>query len=449
MEFREFKEIVFKKAESAGFSEYEITGSRSESFSVSVFKGEIEKYYKNITAGIGFRGILNGKTGYSYSEEISAQAADFIVKEAAQNASVMSIEETEEVYAGDEVYPEVDFIYNPELNKFKDDEKISLAKEIEKAAYDFSPKIELVTGATVGTGFSEVYIANSKGLDLFQKRNSLVCVLNVIAAEGHRKKTGSEVFLGNSLSDFDMGELVKTACEKAINALEATPVKGYGGRVIFKNEAFNEILGVFCQNFFGELAQKGFSLLKDREGEKIAADIITIKDDPILREGYSSSAFDSEGVASRAKIVVENGVLKTLLYTLKSAKKAKGNATAGNGYKGSYKGQVQTSTTNFYIENGSLSYDELVKELKDGVIITKTSGLHAGANPISGDFSLLCEGFLAEGGKITRPVDQITCAGNFYKLMKDVKFLGNDLKFSLNGIGSPSLIADNITVSGC
>ncbi|MCD8239756.1 MAG: TldD/PmbA family protein [Clostridiales bacterium] len=448
MDIKEFKDILFEKAENACFSEYEVTASRSESFSVTIFKGNIEKYSKNITGGVGFRGIIGGKTGYSYSEDISEEAADFIVKEAAQNAFIMDEEETEEVYEGEKEYPETDFIYNLELEGFKDDEKIALAEKIEKAAYAYSPKIELVTGATVATGCSESYISNSKGLDLYKKCNSYICVLSVIASEGDKKKTGSEVFLANRLSEFDLNKLVESACGKAVKALEASTVKSFKGKVIFENEAFSDILEVFSQNFFGELAQKGFSLLASKEGEKIASDIVTIKDDPLLIDGYGSSPFDDEGVASRVKTVVEKGVLKTLLYTLKSAKKAEGSVLAGNGYRPSYKGSIQTSTTNFYIEKGDLSYNELVEKLQSGVIITKVTGLHAGANPISGDFSLLCEGFLAENGKIKRPVDQITCAGNFYSVMKDILLLGNDLKFSLSGIGSPSVLVDNISISG-
>ncbi|MCD8089795.1 MAG: TldD/PmbA family protein [Clostridiales bacterium] len=447
MNITEFKDLLFKKAEKEGFEEYETYSMKTDSFSVTIFKGEIEKYKKNIAVGVGFRCILNGKTGYAYTEDLSDEAADFIIKEASANSEIADPEETADVFEGCKSYPTVEGLYNPYLSDVSDGKKIETAKELEKAAYAYSEKIEQVTSCTVGSGETETLIANSKGLNLSQRVNLIYASINVTAADGGRKKTGSDIWAGNRLEKLDKEKLVKTACDNAITALTAKTVKGYTGKVIFKNEAFSDILETFLQNFFAELAQKGFSLLKDREGEKIAGDAVTIVDEPLLKYGYASTAFDSEGVASKNKTVVEKGVLKTLLYNLKSAKKA-GVESTGNGFKTSYKGQVQTYPTNFYLKNGELPYPDLVKSLENGVIITSVSGLHAGANPVSGDFSLLSEGFLVENGKITRPADQITCAGNFYSLLKNITLLSDDLKFSVSGIGSPSLIADGITISG-
>ncbi|MCD7904138.1 MAG: TldD/PmbA family protein [Clostridiales bacterium] len=447
MNITEFKELLFKKAEDAGFEAFEAYSEKTDSFSITVYKGEIEKYKKNIAVGVGFRGIADGKTGYAYTEDLSPEAADFIIKEAKANAEIMNPEETAEIFEGCEKYPEVLGLYNPELTLVTDKEKIETAKELERAAYAYSPKIEQVTSSTVGSAETETLIANSKGLSLSQRRNSIFANISLIASDGGSKKTGWDIFAGTELKDKDKESLVKKACHEAITALTAASVKGCSGKVIFKNEAFSDILQAFVQNFFAELAQKGFSLLKDKEGERIASECITIADEPLLEGGFASTAFDSEGVASQNKLVVEKGVLKTLLYNLKSAKKA-GRASTGNGFKASFKGSVQTFPTNFYIKKGEVSYEELVKTLDNGVIITSVSGLHAGANPISGDFSLLSEGFLVEKGKIVRPVDQITCAGNFYELLKNITQIADDLKFDISGIGSPSLIADKITISG-
>ncbi|MCD7778264.1 MAG: TldD/PmbA family protein [Clostridiales bacterium] len=447
MTITEFKDLLFKKAAAAGFEDYEVYSEKADSFSVTVFKGNIEKYRKNIAAGVGFRGISAGKTGYAYSEDLSPEATDFIIKEAKANAEIMNPEETAEIFEGCKTYPDVEGLYNPNLALVSDKQKIEIAMELEKAAYAYSPKIKQVTSCTVGSSESEVLIANSKEMNLSQKRNSIFAYINVIAEENGRKKTGSEILAGTDLAAIDKEKLVKKACDEAITALSAESAKGYTGKVIFKNEAFSDILETFQQNFYAELAQKGFSLLKDKEGEKIAADCVTIADEPLLKDGYSSTGFDSEGTASYNKTVIERGTLKTLLYNMKSAKKA-GKVSTGNGFKSSYKGSVQTFATNFYIKSGDISYSGLVKELDKGIIITSVSGLHAGANPVSGDFSLLSEGFLVENGEIIRPVDQITCAGNFYDLLKNITKIADDLKFSLSGTGSPSLIADKITISG-
>ena len=105
------------------------------------------------------------------------------------------------------------------------------------------------------------------------------------------------------------------------------------------------------------------------------------------------------------------------------------------------------STFNLYLENGKTSFEDLLGKLDNGILITGFSGLHSGLNSISGDFSLATEGFLVENGKITKSLNQITAAGNFFELLKDIECIGNDLKFNLSSVGSPSILVKNISVS--
>ncbi|MDE6357898.1 MAG: TldD/PmbA family protein, partial [Eubacteriales bacterium] len=172
-----------------------------------------------------------------------------------------------------------------------------------------------------------------------------------------------------------------------------------------------------------------------------------VLDNPLIEKGYGSTSFDSEGVACFNKSVVEKGILKTYLYNLKSAKKD-GVKSTGNGFKGGFKGSIGTNVTNFYIENGKTDFNEMIKNVSNGIFIKELSGLHAGVNGISGDFSLLAEGFLIENGKITTPVEQITIAGNYFEMMKNIKDLANDLKFSTSGVGSPSIFVGELDIAG-
>ena len=206
-------------------------------------------------------------------------------------------------------------------------------------------------------------------------------------------------------------------------------------------------LGTFAEVFFAENAQKGFSLLNGRQGEKIAADCITLRDDALLDGGYASAPFDSEGTAGQNKAVIEKGVLKTLLYNRKTAAKD-GVSSTGNGFKTGLTGAVKTDCTNFYLQKGEQSFEELFASLGDGLFITDVMGLHAGANAVSGDFSLSAEGFLVKNGKLDRPVEQITVSGNFYTLLKETEALGNDLHFGSSGNGSPSILVRNMDIAG-
>ena len=204
------------------------------------------------------------------------------------------------------------------------------------------------------------------------------------------------------------------------------------------------LLQTFCGIFSAENAQQKLSLLSGREGETIASPLITIMDDPLLPGGLATSAFDGEGSASRTKAVVEQGVLKTLLHNRRTAAK-QGVETTGNARRA---GRMDVAPTNFYIVPGSRSLDQLLQDMEDGLLITDVSGLHAGANPVSGDFSLLSNGFVIRGGKQAEPVERVTVAGNFYQLLKAVRAVGSDLEFPGSSVGSPSLDVGTLPVSG-
>ena len=158
--------------------------------------------------------------------------------------------------------------------------------------------------------------------------------------------------------------------------------------------------------------------------------------------GLASCPFDREGAATKTKHIIENGVLKTLLHNRKTAKKA-GCQTTGNAA-----GAGQVAPTNLFFKPGSLTQEELLANLGDGLYLTEVSGLHAGANPISGDFSLLSRGYEIKGGKISRAVEEFTVAGNFYQLLKDITDVGGDLLFETSPIGSPSVLVKSLSVAG-
>ncbi len=169
-------------------------------------------------------------------------------------------------------------------------------------------------------------------------------------------------------------------------------------------------------------------------------------DDPLLPGGFASAAFDGEGSACRTKAVIENGVLKTLLHNRKTARKA-GTESTGNARR-SVSSPVQVAPTNFFFTPGEKDLAGLLADMGEGLLITELGGLHAGANPISGDFSLIAKGFRVKDGKQGAPVEQVTIAGNFYQLLKDIRAVGSDLEFKGSGIGAPSVDAGTIHVSG-
>ena len=160
--------------------------------------------------------------------------------------------------------------------------------------------------------------------------------------------------------------------------------------------------------------------------------------------------FDGEGVATARRAVIEKGVLKTLLYDLTTAKK-EGKQSTGNGRKGGYASPVAISPYNFSIEAGENSREELLRAVGNGIFITEAKGFHAGADAVTGDFSIESAGFVVRDGKRAEPVKSFTVAGNFFDLLKDIDRLGNEVHWGMpatTAFGSPDVLVRGMSVAG-
>lgn len=440
------KQAIFEKAKTIGFTESELYFTRSESFSVSIRKGEIEEYKNSIPQGISFRGTFEGKTGYAFSERVDESIIEVLLNTAKENALIKE-SSAEPLFKGSEHYPTVDEL-SEKLAETSVPEKIEMAKKIEQLADNSDPRIKGVDYAVVASGRSETYITNSFGLELYHESGSGVAAVGVRAVEGESTKVAYEYWSGKDFGDFSAEKLVKKVVKKVTDKLGAKSIPSGAYEVVLKNEVVKDILSVVVNNFYAEKVQKGLSLLAGKLGEKVASEKLTICDNVKHDLSLTAVPFDSEGVATLDKVVIEKGILKTFLYNQKSALKEKKQST-GNGFKGSFKSSVDTSINNFFIEAGEVSFDNMIEAIENGILITDVQGLHAGVNAISGDFSLQANGFLIQGGRISKPVEQITIAGNFYDLLKDIEVIADDLYFSpFSSIGTPSMLVKNITVSG-
>ena len=221
--------------------------------------------------------------------------------------------------------------------------------------------------------------------------------------------------------------------------------------VVLDPKQMRTILSVYSSAFSAKMAQMGMSLLAGKEGEKIASDIVTITDDP-MREGVSiQTNFDAEGVAAFRKAVVEGGVLKTLLHNRETAAN-QGVESTGNASKGGYASPVAISPYAFCLEAGDKTEEELLNLAGNGIYITELKGLHAGANPITGDFSLESAGFKIENGKLTDAVKSFTIAGNFFELIKNISALSDKVEVAVTGgfttFGAPAVLIPDMSVAG-
>lgn len=447
MDLKAFIKKLFESGKKAGFSDMEIYYVSGEDFSVTAYEKAIDSYKINTDIGLSLRGIINGRMGYAYTEKFDEEDVEFLIHSAEQNAGETESSVEVSIFEGSSQYGKI-----PDRS-FKDapvNTKIQDVLKMEEAALKYDKRIKSVNYCLVSTGKGNRKIVNTKGLDLEEGSGFGVGYISLVAEASGEVKSGSKFLISSDYSKIDYKKIVEDAAKEAISKFGARTVESGKYKIILRHDAAASLLATFSSIFSSDAAQKGLSLLKGKTNTKIAADAINIIDNPFYEKGPSSCSFDDEGVATFEKHIVKDGVLKTLLYNIKTAKK-EGVDSTGNGFKPSYKSPVGVLPTNFYIVPGSKSFEDAVKSISKGIIITDLNGLHSGADSISGDFSLAAEGFLIENGSIVRAVDQITIADNFYNVLLNIEEVLSDFEFNLPSIasfGSPSLVIKEMHISG-
>lgn len=446
MDFKEFKDKLFDKAKESGFTESEVYYADSDSLSISVYEGNVDKYSLNKSFGLSFRGKLSGKMGYSYTENLDEASIDMLVKNAKEGASSIESDDIQFIYDGDKEYSKV-ISYSDKLENIDAEKLIKTALDLEKSAKEYSDKVINIAGCNVAYGKSNYGLFNTKGLALTNNTNLLTAYVVPVIEDNNQKYDGTGYTFAMSLDEVDPIKIAKQGVDDAMSRINGKSINSGKYKTIINNEAMVSLIGAFIGIFNADAAQKGLSLLKGKEGEEIASECLTIVDDPLLENGLSTTPFDDEGVATFKKEIISNGKLVTLLHNLKTANKD-GVKTTGNGFKGSYASPVSIAPSNFYIEKGSKSLDELIGQIDEGLLVTEFAGMHSGANYISGDFSLAAKGFYIKDGKKSFPVEQITIAGNYFDVLRSIEEIGSDLKFPLSSIGSPSVLIKELSVAG-
>jgi len=427
----------------------EICYESGESFEVSVRNGEIHQYNVSDGMGLGFRVLKDGHTGAASTQILDEDALHQMIDGAIENAELVESEDEQFMYAGDEDYPALN-LYNPEIEAMPASVKIDMAKRLEKLALAQDRRIQQVEDCAVFSSVDERVLTNTLGLNVSAKSALLGGYVSVVAREGEKVNTGMKLFFTMKPDEVDLEAVARAAAREAIDGLDGAPVKSGKYRVLLRHDVAGTLLRTFAGVFSADNAQRGLSRLKGREGERIAAECVTLMDDPHRPGSASSAPFDGEGVATRVKAVIEGGRLNTLLHNLKTAHK-QGVQTTANASRGSYAAGVGVAPSNFYFAPSEIDFDGMVERTGDGLLITDLQGMHAGANAITGDFSLAAKGFKIENGRVGAPVNQITVAGNFYELLKDIVAVGADLDFRAPGascFGSPSLLIGALSVAG-
>lgn len=433
-------ELLFAKAKERGIEDVQVFRTESNHLSIDVYNGEMEKYEIADTSRMSIKGIYKGRFGIFTTEVLDDSVIDLALESIIANASVIDSEDEAFLYPGDSHYETLKDSYNEPLSSLDVAEKIAATKDLDRRIREMDPRVKMGQ-ASYGESTQEVLLQNTKGLRLSDKANSASIGGEAIVNDEKDQRTGFDFETSNVFADFDLGKLSQSIVKEGIDSLGAKPVPSRAYEIILRNDALSVLLSAFDGIFSADAVRKNMSLLKGKIGEKIGSDLVTIVDDPFLPKSSNSRSFDDEGCATKYKELVQNGVLTTYLHNLTTARKA-GVAPTGNGFGGA------VAFVNMKMLPGTAPLDDLLGSVTDGLFITGLQGAHAGANPVSGDFSLQATGFVVKDGKIGAPVALVTVAGNVIALLKDVVAVGSDLKTSYTDVTCPSVKIRSLAVAG-
>lgn len=444
MDFQEFKKCIIARCEAQGIAEYELYYQAAESISVSAFQHEINQFSAALEGGACFRCIVEGKMGYAATECLSAESAASVVARALDNASALEAEEPVFLGEGGKEYAAVPA---SGVTMPATDALVAKVLSTQEQLYGADPAV--IDGCTT-QGVAErtqIAIFNSKGLDLQDETTLVGLVVAAVVSDGEEMANDYQIALGQ-LDTVDAQALTKKAARAALAKLGGEPAPTGQYSVVFDPEAMSDLLSTFSGVFSSENARKGLSRLAGMEGDAVASGLVTIVDDPSYPGSFLQRSFDAEGSPTFRKNIVESGRLNTLLYDLKNAAIA-GRETTANASKANYDSPVGIRPFTLYLASGEITEEELLCKAGTGVYINSLGGLHAGANPVSGDFSLQSAGFLIEDGKKTARVKSFTVAGNFYDLLKNITGIADNLEFpGMGTVGSPSVLVQGLSVAG-
>jgi len=440
LQMNAFAEKALALAAEAGIAPAEVTLSSSESFSARVRSQKLEDYKVSDRFSLTLRGVWQGRVGTAGTQAMDEESLSMLIAGVKESAELIETDEQDEILPPDEHYSAV-CNDSEAVEQISAEDKIALAMRIDErlAAADARITPDSTVVASSGETFA---LRNSLGLNLSHRSNMIYAYASCLAKEGESAATGFKILWGYSMEDVKPFDVADGCAKDALDKLGAGKLSSGVRPVIIRNNAMADLLSTFSGVFSADNAQKGMSLLSGKEGQAVASEAVTLTDDPLMPWGLGSCPFDREGAATLTKNVIENGVLTTLLHNRKTARKA-GVKTTGNAA-----GSGRVAPSNMYIKPGEQTLDMLLAAMGSGLLITEVSGLHAGANPVSGDFSLLSRGFEVVGGKIVRAVEQFTVAGNFYELLKNVTAVADDLLFEGSPIGSPSVAVSQLNIAG-
>jgi PmbA protein len=324
---------------------------------------------------------------------------------------------------------------------------VDALKQIENRALAFSNKITPADMAEFSGISTNFHLFTSEGVDKSFDKTLYTFSYTAVAQENGQKERDYWYEKNRYFSQLppmeEIGMIGEKAAERAIKRLGGKKIPSGERKTVFSYRTAGSLLSLLSDALDGEEIVVKNSFLLDRLGQTLFPEKVTIIDDPLLDRYPGSYPFDGEGMNSKTKAVVEKGKIVSYLHNSYSAGKL-GMELTGNASR-SISSEPHIMVGNFYLQSGQASLDDLLLEMKEGLLVDEL--YVSGMNAVTGDFSFGCSGFLVEKGKITAPVREITIAGNLLELFKNILEIGNDNRWQ-SSLTSPSILVSKLSVGG-
>jgi len=314
----------------------------------------------------------------------------------------------------------------------------------EDAALSFSDKITNSEGAEAGFGMVRVAYASADGFAAAYEKSSAALSASVIAGSGNgmqRDYAWDRKRSANTLRTPE--EIGREASERTLRRLGASSVDGGAMTVVFEPRVATSLLGHLISAINGRAVLQQRSFLADQKGKPVFPDFMHIVDDPDHPQGLGNRLFDGEGTRCRPMTIIDKGVLSEFLTDRYAAGRL-GSASTGHASRG-LTGDISIGTSNLMMEAGNQTVENILCEIGNGLLVTELIGF--GVNGVTGDYSRGASGFLIEDGKISRPVQEITVAGNLKDMFSNISHLGSDLTW-FGSSAVPTVAITGMTVAG-
>jgi PmbA protein len=411
---------------------------------VRVRQREVESIAQSAIQGLGVRLFVDRKVGFSYTTDIRASVVDELVRRTIALASQNSARDENRL--PDEQLPALSDLelYDDAVANLKAADLIALARKAEDHAYAADKRIETTRNLRAGAATGEVHFTNT--YVPYQTYRTTTCYLGLtaIASDATTKREGSFADTRRLLIDLETPERMgRKAAERAVARLGAKPVATTQAPVIFEADAAAAFLGGLLPALDAANVLEERSFLASKMNQVVAAPLLTLVDDGLLRRGIGTRPFDGEGVQQRRTEVIVQGTLTKFLQTATTARRMNLRLT-GNAAR-SYDTLPAVGPTNLYIVPGTTTLDKMVAETTRGFLVSEIAGF--GFDTVGGGYSQQAAGRWIEKGVLGAAVEGVTIAGRLDDMLLGIDGIGRDLEYR-SAICSPSLRFRQLTIAG-